>query len=61
MGHEALPVNLPLVLAFHQLELTNHAGAIDGGFNALVVVDEGPKHCGCLRFHFWVLVVLGEE
>jgi len=46
-----------LVFALHQLQLGNDRGLVDGCFDSLVVVDQGPKDSSCVSLDLGVLVV----
>lgn len=56
-----LLVDCPLVLALHELQLRNDRGLVDGRFDSLVIVDQGPEDSGCVRFDLGVLVMCAQE
>jgi len=50
-----------LVFALHQLQLGNDRGLVDGCFDSLVVVDQGPKDSSCVSLDLGVLVVRAQK
>ena len=50
-----------LVFALHQLQLRNHRGLVDGCFDTLVVVDQGPQDSSCVSLDLGVLVVRAQK